>query len=315
MRLDRLALGPVRAAARSGREVLADEAERALDAALAGSFPEALGRSLAEHRVVDRVVAEMLETATPAGSDADRLERLAGRISGGETGRLVEAYAGRLAESEAVRRALTEVLSSPEVRQALTRQTRGYVGEVAAATRRRARRLDDAIEAGARRLVRLGALDPQHRFGGLASRGLGLALDAALVQLAFLVTTGTIALVAALAGGVRAGWLTGTLVGAGWLLVAGAYFVGFWSGGGQTPGMRVMRLRVLTRSGRPLSVTRSLVRFAGLLVAIIPLFAGFLTVPVDGRRRAFPDFLAGTVVLCAPDETELVDEPLSVGAV
>ena len=46
MRLDRLALGP---------------AERALDALLAGPLPEALGRSLAEHHVIERVAAGMVD--------------------------------------------------------------------------------------------------------------------------------------------------------------------------------------------------------------------------------------------------------------
>jgi uncharacterized RDD family membrane protein YckC len=287
VRLDRLALGP---------------AERALDAALAGPLPEALGRSLAEHRVVERVVAEMLETAAPAGTNGDRYEQLADRIANGDAGRLVEAYVERLTASEAFRRALTEILSGPEVRQALTRQTGGFADEVAHAGRRRARAIDDAIEAKARRGVRLSDLDPVHRYGGLASRGTGLVIDAALAQLAFLVISGTVALIAGLAGGLHGGWLPGTLVGAGWLIVSAAYFVVFWSTGGQTPGMRVMRVRVVTASGQPLSVLRSLVRFAGLLLAIIPVFLGFLPVPFDGRRRALPDFLAGTIVYCTPDE-------------
>jgi uncharacterized RDD family membrane protein YckC len=62
--------------------------------------------------------------------------------------------------------------------------------------------------------------------------------------------------------------------------------------------MRVVRLRVLTASGSRLSLLRALVRFAGLILAIAPLFLGFLPVPFDRRRRALPDFLAGTVVVC-----------------
>jgi len=59
-----------------------------------------------------------------------------------------------------------------------------------------------------------------------------------------------------------------------------------------------MRVRVVTASGGSVSVLRSLVRFVGLILAIAPLFAGFLPVPFDRRRRALPDFLAGTVVVC-----------------
>ena len=282
--------------------MLADEAERAFEAALSGPLPETIGRLVAEHGVVERVVAGMLE-ADDGDPGAERAERLAERLSSGETGLVMEAYAARLAQSDAVREALTEILSGPEVRRALTRQTTGYTAELAAATRRRARELDDAVEVKARRLVGLSAIDRDHRFGGLASRGAGLVIDAALVQLGFTVLAAAIGLVAALAGGAHAGWVAGTLAGAGWLLIGAVYFVAFWSGTGQTPGMRVMRVRVLTSSGGSVSLLRALVRFVGLILAIAPLFAGFLPVPFDRRRRALPDFLAGTVVVCEPGES------------
>jgi uncharacterized RDD family membrane protein YckC len=60
-----------------------------------------------------------------------------------------------------------------------------------------------------------------------------------------------------------------------------------------------MRLRVADRAGGPPSVARSLLRLVGLWLAIVPLFAGFLPVLFDARRRGLQDFLAGTVVLYA----------------
>ena len=71
----------------------------------------------------------------------------------------------------------------------------------------------------------------------------------------------------------------------------------FWSAAGQTPGMRLMRLRVQRPGGGGLSVGRAIVRTVGLALAIIPLFAGFVPALFDERRRALPDYLAGTVVL------------------
>ena len=44
----------------------------------------------------------------------------------------------------------------------------------------------------------------------------------------------------------------------------------------------------------------------GLVLAIVPLFAGFVPVLFTERRRGLPDFLARTVVLY--DETQLVEE-------
>jgi hypothetical protein len=45
------------------RGVLTDETERAIDAALAGPLPEMVGRAIVEQRVIERVVAEMLEAS------------------------------------------------------------------------------------------------------------------------------------------------------------------------------------------------------------------------------------------------------------
>jgi uncharacterized RDD family membrane protein YckC len=84
-------------------------------------------------------------------------------------------------------------------------------------------------------------------------------------------------------------------------LVEVAYFAGFWTIAGQTPGMRLFRLRVIDAAGSAPSLGRSLVRLFGLVVAILLLLTGFLPVLVDDRRRALQDFLAGTVVVYDDD--------------
>jgi uncharacterized RDD family membrane protein YckC len=76
-----------------------------------------------------------------------------------------------------------------------------------------------------------------------------------------------------------------------------AYFIGFWSSAGQTPGMRVFRLRVAGRYDAPPGFWRSAVRLVGLWLAIAPLFLGFVPVLFSRKRRAFQDYLAGTDVL------------------
>ena len=81
-------------------------------------------------------------------------------------------------------------------------------------------------------------------------------------------------------------WLVDALAAVGWSLVVVGYFVTFWSTVGQTPGMRLMRVRVVSASGDAPSGWRSLVRLIGLALAVILLFTGFLPALVDGRRRA-----------------------------
>jgi uncharacterized RDD family membrane protein YckC len=82
----------------------------------------------------------------------------------------------------------------------------------------------------------------------------------------------------------------------GWAVITGAYLVVFWTITGQTPGMRLMHLRVVDQRGRPPHFVRAVVRLIGLFFAIAPLFAGFVPVLFDRRRRALQDFIARTVV-------------------
>ena len=215
--------------------------------------------------------------------------------------------------SDETQRALRHVVSSPEVRDAIARQTTGLADELIAGVRASARRLDDRAEEVVRRPRR--AHPPL--YGGIATRAIALATDAALATVLFMSVTGLAALVASLVGELRPAWLAGALLASGWLLIAGGYFVFFWSAAGQTPGMRLLRLRVRGPDGDFPSIARSIVRLLGLLLAIVPLFAGFLPVLFTERRRGLQDFLAGTVVLYegarSPDESPAVRAERAAG--
>ena len=78
------------------------------------------------------------------------------------------------------------------------------------------------------------------------------------------------------------------------------YFVVFWSTTGQTPGARIMEFRVLPEEGDKLKPWRAVVRAVGLVLAAIPLFAGYLPVAFGRRRRGLQDYLARTIVTDAP---------------
>jgi uncharacterized RDD family membrane protein YckC len=124
-----------------------------------------------------------------------------------------------------------------------------------------------------------------------------LAVDAALANLICLVLGALIGLVTSLVGDLRPQWVVALLAAAGWALIVGGYFTLFWSATGQTPGMRMMRLQVVTYSGGPVHFARALVRLVGLVLAIIPLCAGFVPVLFDDRRRGLHDWLARTLVI------------------
>ncbi len=61
--------------------------------------------------------------------------------------------------------------------------------------------------------------------------------------------------------------------------------------------------------GGALRPARALFRLGALVLAALPLFAGFLTILVDDRRRGLQDMLAGTVVVAAADEPPGVSAP------
>jgi uncharacterized RDD family membrane protein YckC len=61
--------------------------------------------------------------------------------------------------------------------------------------------------------------------------------------------------------------------------------------------MHLLHARVRDATGRPPSALRASVRVLATWISIIPLFAGYLPVLFDRRRRGLPDLVAGTEVV------------------
>ncbi len=66
---------------------------------------------------------------------------------------------------------------------------------------------------------------------------------------------------------------------------------------GQTPGMRVLKMRVIDIYGDPPSTVRSITRTLGYLASFATLSLGFLWVGFDSERRGLHDWLSGTYVV------------------
>ena len=138
-------------------------------------------------------------------------------------------------------------------------------------------------------------------YAGIVSRTMALAIDAGTLTIGFAVASGVLGLILSLFTPVEVS-SPGAVLGAAvlWSIVVGSYFVLFWTLAGETPGMRLMALRVINAAGDPPGLGRSLVRLAGMILAAIPFFAGYLLILVDDRRRGLQDMLAGTTVIYAP---------------
>lgn len=168
----RLLILPARVAARA---VLTPRAERRLAAEardsrlrvrsrlaatggelLAAPHVDALARSLAEHRVLERVARPVLAAPEVEATLADALEQERTRrlVEQALDSRLASQVADHLLRSPELDRVVEQIASSPAVRAALTQQTSSLVTEVAAGLRRRAERLDDSAERTARRWSR-----------------------------------------------------------------------------------------------------------------------------------------------------------------
>lgn len=148
------------------------------------------------------------------------------------------------------------------------------------------------------------ALPATPAYQGLVTRTIAFVLDAAainLVAMAVSVAVGLAVSVLPLPNSLDPVLIS--LGGLAYLLWSTGYFVVFWSSTGETPGDRLMGIRVCMadREGPP-SPLRALVRLGALVLAAIPLFAGFLTILVDERRRGLHDMIAGTVVVGVTDE-------------
>jgi uncharacterized RDD family membrane protein YckC len=85
------------------------------------------------------------------------------------------------------------------------------------------------------------------------------------------------------------------IAGAIYILWMAAYFVAFWSVTGQTPGSRLMQVRLVTASGDKVKPVRALVRWIGMNLGLLPLPWGY--VPIPFGRLGFPDWLAHTRVI------------------
>lgn len=126
------------------------------DELLASPQIDAVARSLAEHRVIERVArptlaAPEIEAALASILEEERTRRLVEQTL---DSKLAADVTDHLLKSPELERAVEQIASSAAVRAALVNQTNSLAEELAAGVRRRAERLDDAAERTVRRWLR-----------------------------------------------------------------------------------------------------------------------------------------------------------------
>ena len=83
------------------------------------------------------------------------------------------------------------------------------------------------------------------------------------------------------------------------ILVVGAYFVWFWTRGGQTLPMKTWHIRLVRSDGAPVNTARAIHRYAIALLGFFAVGLGFAWALVDRDRQFLHDRLAGTALIDA----------------
>jgi len=81
------------------------------------------------------------------------------------------------------------------------------------------------------------------------------------------------------------------------VVTTGLFFIGFWTHGGQTLGMRAWRLRIEDSNGNELTLRPALVRFIAAIPSIAVFGLGILWLLFDPCKQTLPDRVAGTRVV------------------
>ncbi len=83
-----------------------------------------------------------------------------------------------------------------------------------------------------------------------------------------------------------------------WILfVVGAYFVWFWTRGGQTLPMKTWHIRLVRHDGAPVGPGRAVHRYLLAILGTAALGLGFLWALVDRERQFLHDRLARTALI------------------
>jgi uncharacterized RDD family membrane protein YckC len=135
----------------------------------------------------------------------------------------------------------------------------------------------------------------EYELAGIASRCGAAVADLLLQTLAILLVVVIITLAQMVLRLPPLGWPTGVLIVSSFLLWWGYYvfFETVWNG--QTPGKRLLRLRVIKYGGSPIDLTSAAVRG---LIRIVDLAAiGFIVMFFSSKNQRLGDLAAGTLVV------------------
>jgi uncharacterized RDD family membrane protein YckC len=269
-----------------------------IDDAVETATEEAIVRAL-ESPAVERAIIRVLESE--AAQDAfertlssPAVERAAVKVLDSE---LVDKVWDRLLSSDEAQRLVERIATAPEIRQAIASQGVGLLDDIGRQIREIAGRFDDALERVIRRVIGRPRTEPT-RDVGLVTRGLAALFDGAILNGLLLAATALLGIVISALFDPDHVSAPAIVLGVGaWILIGSVYALTFWSLAGQTPGMRILSIRIEKDGSRRLGGRVARRRLGGVFLSILGLGIPFLSVITRDDRRAYHDRRAGTVVV------------------
>ena len=278
-----------------------------IDATAEAVAEEAIVRAV-ESATVERALARVLrgpavEAAVAEAMRSPAVERALDEAIDSE---MIERVWTRLLASDEAQRLVERIAEAPEVRSAITAQGAGLIQDLGREATRATHRLDDGLETVARRLTFRRPRAGRSDCAGAVSRLVATAIDAGILNAAFLGLSAVITFFLSLVFGEGGHFSAPAIaIGAGaWIVAGSTYLLAFWALAGQTPGMRFVRIRLDSAQGRRIGARRAARRLAGLVLAILPLGIGLLGIVFGERRRGWQDRFAGTEVRYSPTAPE-----------
>ncbi len=262
-----------------------------VDRALDEAVEEAIVRAL-NSEAVDRAIERAVALRAPMVElNADEIAELVRRALDSEAGDRIWA---EVLASDQIQMLVERIAGAPEIRAAIASQSAGLITDIGVRLTRVTEALDDTMERVVRRRDQEELETDQ---AGLATRLVAAAIDLGLLFAVYSLASGVLASVISFVFGRQLSLAGAVVLGGLAFLACGAVFSAFWALVGQTPGMRLLSIRLTYHGSRDITLGLATRRFFAVILSVIPLGLGFLAVLRDPSRRAWHDRLTGTEVV------------------
>ncbi len=276
------ARGAERAARAAGVDrVLGDAVEEAIVRAL---------RSPSVIRALERAIESHPETAEWGGEEIAQIVK-----------RVLESDAAEQAwseilESEQAQMLVERIAGAPEIRAAIASQSAGLITDIGVRLTIITEGFDDALE----RVVRPRDPHSETDEAGLATRTVAASIDLALVFAGYSLVSGPLGSLISAIVAEPLSLVSVIVLSALGVITVGAIFAGFWALAGQTPGMRLLAIRLTHDGSHEIPFRCAVRRVPAVILSLLPLGLGYLAILRDPRRHAWADRMTATEVIYDP---------------